>query len=607
MDDEEMDDYDQFLVKYTKEDDKTKEEDKSFKEEKPPRRREKHERRAKTNNTGKKIIIVIVVAVVLFLLSIIFSLFNMFNSNIIKGIKINGIDVSGLTQQEAKDKITKIIEYNKDKDITFKSGKAEKTTNFEVLEVKYDLDEALKKATEVGRSDNIFLNNIEIAKALLVGENIDLEFSYNNDKVENLYQEIVSQIDGKVEEVSYYIENDQLYITKGKDGYAINKQTLYDEIGNLAYNLDVTNCIINLEKQHKVADQIDLEKIKKEIYKKPANAYITENPFEVHASVDGVDFAISMEEAKKLIKEDKEEYVIPLTITKADIQVTDLGNEIFKDELGAYTTRFDPSNTNRSTNIRLAASKINEVVILPGETFSYNQTVGKRTIDSGFKEAGAYAGGKVIQEVGGGICQVSSTLYNACLYANLEIVARSNHCFEPSYVDAGRDATVSWGSVDYKFKNNRKYPIKVIASGTNGVVSVKIMGLKEEGEPTVKVTSNKTSVIKNEVKYEYDASIYEGEQVTKQSGHDGCTSVTYLLVYKDGKEEKILLSRDTYNALETIIAKGTKKREEKPVEPEPENTNNTNEQTNTVTNETTDSNTVADNTISNQIDEANNI
>ena len=132
MDDEEMDDYDQFLVKYTKEDDKTQEEDESFKEEKPPRRREKHERIAKTNNTGKKIIIVIVVAVVLFLLSIIFSLFNMFNSSIIKGIKINGIDVSGLTQQEAKDKITKIIEYNKDKDITFKSGKVEKTTNFDL-------------------------------------------------------------------------------------------------------------------------------------------------------------------------------------------------------------------------------------------------------------------------------------------------------------------------------------------------------------------------------------------------------------------------------------------------------------------------------------------
>ena len=93
--------------------------------------------------------------------------------------------------------------------------------------------------------------------------------------------------------------------------------------------------------------------------------------------------------------------------------IRDLGEEAFPDVLGTFTTRYDATNKNRSNNISLAAQKINGTVILPGETFSYNKTVGKRTKAAGFKEAGAYAGGKVIQEVGGGICQVSSTLYNA--------------------------------------------------------------------------------------------------------------------------------------------------------------------------------------------------
>lgn len=101
---------------------------------------------------------------------------------------------------------------------------------------------------------------------------------------------------------------------------------------------------------------------------------------------------------------------------------------------------------------------------MPGETFSYNQTVGERTIAAGYKEAGAYAGGKVVQDVGGGICQTSSTLYNAALLANLEIVDRSNHQFLTSYVDASRDATVAWGSIDFQFKNTRTYPIKIEAS-----------------------------------------------------------------------------------------------------------------------------------------------
>ena len=296
--------------------------------------------------------------------------------------------------------------------------------------------------------------------------------------------------------------------------------------------------------------------------------------------MNGVDFAITMEEAQKILQEDKDEYEIPLKITIANKTVNDLGEEAFPNTLGTFTTRYDASNKNRSNNIVLASSKINGTVILPGETFSYNKTVGKRTITSGFKEAGAYAGGKVIQEVGGGICQVSSTLYNAVLYANLEIVDRSNHYFECSYVDAGRDATVSWGTVDFKFRNNRTYPIKIEAYSKNGVVKISIKGIKEEKEYEVTIQSKITSIIKKTVQYIEDPTLEIGEEVVEQEGHNGCTSKTYKIVKHNGTVvSNDVISSDSYHALEKIVRKGTKqvKAEEKPVEvPQEEQKENVN-------------------------------
>ena len=135
-----------------------------------------------------------------------------------------------------------------------------------------------------------------------------------------------------------------------------------------------------------------------------------------------------------------------------------LGEEAFPDRLATYSTTYNASNYNRSTNLRLSASKINGVILMPGEEFSYNKTLGQRTAAAGYKPAGAYVGGKVVNEYGGGICQTSSTLYNTVLLANLEVTSRTNHCYVSSYVPISRDATVSWGTLDFKFKNNRKNP-----------------------------------------------------------------------------------------------------------------------------------------------------
>ena len=531
-------------------------------------------------NKKKIIIILSIIVLCIAIISTIFAVINSTNEKIIKGVKIQDIDVSGLTKQEAKDKLSKMIEELSDKDIILKYGENEETIKVESLEIKYNFDEALNKAYEIGRSGNILKNNFDIIRTRISNTNINMDIKYNQDILNKEIDTFNSSLPGVVEECSYCIEEDKLIISKGKPGITINKEELNNEIKDKINNLKIKTEVINIPIINKQPDKIDLEKIHQEIYREPQDAYISQDPVTVHPHVNGVDFAITMEEAQKILQEDKDEYEIPLKITIANKTVNDLGEEAFPNTLGTFTTRYDASNKNRSNNIVLASSKINGTVILPGETFSYNKTVGKRTITSGFKEAGAYAGGKVIQEVGGGICQVSSTLYNAVLYANLEIVDRSNHYFECSYVDAGRDATVSWGTVDFKFRNNRTYPIKIEAYSKNGVVKISIKGIKEEKEYEVTIQSKITSIIKKTVQYIEDPTLEIGEEVVEQEGHNGCTSKTCKIVKYNGTVvSNDVISSDSYHALEKIVRKGTKqvKAEEKPVEvPQEEQEENVN-------------------------------
>lgn len=183
----------------------------------------------------------------------------------------------------------------------------------------------------------------------------------------------------------------------------------------------------------------------------------------------------------------------------------------FDDLLGRFSTNYSTKNFNRTNNIEIAAKKINGTILFPGETFSYNNALGERTTSAGFLEAGAYVGGVLVNEVGGGICQVSSTLYNSVLLANLEIVERKNHSVPPSYVPLGLDATISWGHIDFKFKNTRKYPIKISCLANNGFCIVEIFGTNETTEYSINLGSDIIKQIPFKTTYiftEYHNSIF---------------------------------------------------------------------------------------------------
>ena len=238
-----------------------------------------------------------------------------------------------------------------------------------------------------------------------------------------------------------------------------------------------------------------------------------------------LDFKISVEEAKNLIaSEVKEEYTIPLKTLYPEVTTNMIGTEAFPDLLSTFKTTYSTRDRDRTTNLTLAANKINGTVVMPGETFSYNTVVGERTIAAGYKEAPIYVSGEVVDGLGGGICQITSTLYNAVVYANLEIVERSNHQFVPSYVSASRDATVVYGSIDFKFKNNRDYPIKLVCSVSNGVAKFDIYGLKTADDYDVEISS----------------------RITSQTS-TSTNSEAYKILKKNGQiVSRTLLSRDTY-------------------------------------------------------------
>ena len=168
-----------------------------------------------------------------------------------------------------------------------------------------------------------------------------------------------------------------------------------------------------------------------------------------------------------------------------------------------------------------------------------------------------------------GICQLSSTLYNAALYANMDVTKRSNHRFLPSYVAAGRDATVSWGTLDFCFVNTRRYPVKIVSFAQNGIIKVQFYGIKEEEEYEVEIQTKILEEKEYDTSFINDYNTDEGTNYIKQYGSNAIISETYKVLKLNGKVvSKTLLSTDTYTALDKVIVKGARKATEKQVEEE---------------------------------------
>lgn len=513
-----------------------------------------------TKEHNKTIWIVLITIAILIILvalfSTIFAVINMKSDKVLKGITINEIDISELTKEQAIEKLNNIYGTRAEQQIYLTHGEYETSVTYEALEVKYQIQDAVNEAYNIGRSGNVIQNNFEILKTWKQGKNIKLNITLDTDMINQIGQNINNSIDDAVVQPSYYVEkaDAQLIITAGKKGVKVDEEQLLADIYKVL-NEESEEEKIEIPMSEDNPDQIDINKIHEEVYKEVKDAYYTSNPFTVYPEEEGIDFDV--EQANTIIAEEKEEYIIPLKITKPSKTVKDIGTEAFPDLLATFSTKYNAGNAGRTTNLRLAANKINGTVLLPNEEFSYNAVVGERTISAGYKMAATYSNGAVVDGLGGGICQISSTLYDAVVMANLKITTRRNHQFVTSYVPAGKDATVVWGSQDFKFVNSRKYPVRITATVQGGVATVQVWGIKEEVEYDISIETKKIATIAPTTQYVQDPSLASGQQKVVQAGSDGRKVEAYKVMKLNGQVvSTTLLSRDTYNAMKRIVHVG---------------------------------------------------
>ena len=271
-------------------------------------------------------------------------------------------------------------------------------------------------------------------------------------------------------------------------------------------------------------DKMTLQELHDAVCGDPVNAGYDPETQSATESKVGIQFDVAAAQPLWDAAANGDTVTIPATLTQPEMTQERLQQHLLADKLATKTTSLSGSSSNRITNVKLAAEKINGVILQPGQMFSYNDVVGQRTKANGFKEAGAYSNGQVVQEVGGGICQVSSTLYYCAMVSNLKINTRTCHYFPVAYIEPGMDAAVSWGGPEFKFTNNRDYPIEIKAYVQNGSVTVEIWGTDVDG---------------SYVKMSYTAN--------------GLRATTYRTVYdKDGKQiSHTLEANSTYHSHDT--------------------------------------------------------
>lgn len=410
------------------------------------------------------------------------------------------------------------------------------------VDVKLDIVGAVEEAYQIGRGVGSKINlervDVDVAKYLTVNETYIREVLANTlddadcEGIESAVKETqttVTDSDGNPKTV------DALEITIGSLKREIVIDALYQEILDAYMSANYELQYIYTET---VPEPIDLDALYEKYHCiEPVNAVIDEDTYEITEGKPG--FGFRMTDAIIAFENAKPGDTVTLTLTELEPEYTSetLGTKLFTDVLSYYDSPH-VYNPTRTHNLELACKAINGTIVKPGETFSFNKTVGERTAEKGYGEAGVYVGGETVQQLGGGVCQVASTIFYCTIKADLEVVERAEHQFLPSYIPYGMDATVYWGSLDYKWRNNTPYPIRIDASVSDGYVHIRFVGT-ETKDYTVELDYTVTawfSATEKIIDISPDMSNYakysrysEGETI--QTAYDGAHVTTYRYKY----------------------------------------------------------------------------
>ncbi|NLB80951.1 MAG: hypothetical protein GX800_04935 [Clostridiaceae bacterium] len=471
------------------------------------------------------------------------------DNKILNGVTICGIEVGKMTVEQASEIVSQQLSGAMDDQIV----------NVKFNEISYPIDISDKISFDISSSvNNAFLKGREgniLERLFFVFNNnkdILLEVRFEENLIKNEIRAFAAQVE-KGNQITQIDMNKKIAkIDLTKTGFLVGIKQTYDKLVSNSQRMvfsDVEAAILDEITPQYLYDRIN-QAPKDAKYEVADNRYIIhEHKFGV--AVDYTDLANKIESGEKV-------FTLGVTITEPKVTTDKLKGSIFADTLGVFITHYNQSNVSRSKNIAIATGKINGVVIGVGEEFSFNKVVGERSYKNGYQDANVYVGGKIEQGVGGGICQVSSTLYSAQLYADLQTVYRQNHMFTVSYLPLGQDATVVWGAVDYIFKNNTDYPIKITAAAQNGTLTVKILGASEQdGQQMIKIANTTISSTQPKERIVYTEDLPPGQSKIEQPGQNGAVVDTYKVYLHNGVEKKrVLLHRSTYTPMERIILVG---------------------------------------------------
>ena len=387
-------------------------------------------------------------------------------------VTVGNTSLRGMTKQEAKKALSAMQQEYLEKPMVIRVLDSSVELTGAEARLVFDADEAVNAAFRNPGSTNLELLPYLQMDANAVKAAVDeLGAIFNT-----TFKQSVWTVNGSAPSLSPDVEEQPgkvLVVKKGVPQYGLDTQLLYEQVlaGYNAYQFQVVGECSALE-----PDLPDLEAVLQEHYIAPVDAVMDEH-FTIHQEVYGYGFDLEDATAKVAALPYGQTISIPFSRIPAEVTADALLSTLYTDVLGEFQTPYQgDDNNNRNTNLALACAAINGVILLPGEEFSYNDTLGERTAAAGYKPAGTYVNGLTVDTIGGGICQVSSTLYYCTLLADLEIIERWPHGFISNYTDPGMDASVNWPNADLHFSNNTGYPIKIEAYRADGNVTVKIWG-----------------------------------------------------------------------------------------------------------------------------------
>ncbi|HIT85722.1 MAG TPA: VanW family protein [Candidatus Ornithomonoglobus intestinigallinarum] len=410
-------------------------------------------------------------------------------SDVIAGnVYIETLNVGGMTYDEALNAINGTYLFE-DQTVTLKNGDETFEINGADIGLSASPEETAKKAFNYAKSGNSFSDTLKGIKLLFGRHTVVPVANIDRAKLDEQLWQFGVKVHGEL--VGHYVEvrdNNEATIWPGHTGFNNDVTKAREDVLNAFANERFTDIPVTLETAPPA--DITVEQYDLAVYKDPVDAYYEVNGDEVTVVPEQNGRYINKEQVAPMlaaVKEGAEPVIVPWETSYAAVTADELQSKLFSDTLASYSTYYGSSTANRSANVSRAAELMNGAVIPSGGIFSFNDRVGKRTTYNGFYTAPEYVNGETVQGIGGGTCQVSTTLYCSVLYAGLDIVSRTNHMFTVSYAPLGQDATVADDGVDFQFSNNTDYPIKISSYTDGSSIYVDIIGTAWEPAREVKL------------------------------------------------------------------------------------------------------------------------